>query len=625
MTANPPSQIPHEAANPERLFGNALIRRTYRADGSIVLDSAEPLGPHPRCVTEHLVHWAREAPNRAYLLERSDDGSWSGATYQSALARVERLAGALLEMGTSPSRPLAILCDNSVEHGLLTLAAMHVGIPVAPISPAYSLVSSDFQKLKSIIRLLTPAVIYVDDFVRYAPALEAIQTLHTGIVVASTRRDRSVPDVRQLSDLDRDNLTAVRRAFEAVTPDTVAKVLFTSGSTDAPKGVINTHRMLCANQQAKAQVWPFLETHVPVLVDWLPWNHTFGGNHNFNLVLRNGGTLYIDRGRPLPLQFSHTLANLSEVAPTIYFNVPRGFEMLVPALQDQRALREKFFSRLKLLFYAAASLPQHLWDALNELSASACGKPIPLVSAWGSTETAPLATDCYGEPSGPGVIGVPVPGCELKLEPNGEKLEVSVRGANVFPGYWRRPDLTMRTFDEEGFYRIGDAVRFADESAPERGLLFDGRVAEDFKLTTGTWVSVGELRLRAIAAMVPIAQDVVVAGHDRSEVRVLVFPNIGACRKLCPDLGLNAGPSEIVAHSRVREIVAAGLKSLHDESPATSSHATGALLLTEPPSIDAGEITDKGYINQRAVLNRRKDLAEALFREGHAAVVSLRK
>ena len=358
---------------------------------------------------------------------------------------------------------------------------------------------------------------------------------------------------------------AVASAFDAVTPDTVAKILFTSGSTAEPKGVINTHRMLCSSQQAKAQVWPFLETQPPVLVDWLPWNHTFGGNHNFNLVLRNGGTLYIDGGRPVPSQFARSLENLRDIAPTLYVNVPRGFELLVPALQGDPQLRERFFSRLQLIFYAAASLPSHLWDALIELSIRATGAPVPLVSAWGSTETAPLATDCHFQAPQPGVIGLPVPGCELKLLANGAKWEVRVRGANVFPGYWGEPNLTARHFDEEGFYRIGDAVRFADEAAPERGLVFDGRISEDFKLTTGTWVSVGNLRVRAVAALAPIAQDVVVAGHERSEVRFLIFPNIAACRTLCPDLTHDTPVAEVLAHPRVRAHVAQALAALRHQ------------------------------------------------------------
>jgi feruloyl-CoA synthase len=624
--------------DPTRLFAKAAVSVERRADGSILLNATQPLGKYPRAINEHLVCWAQRAPERAFLLERGSDGSWNGVTYKQALVEVMRIAGALLGLRISPQHPVAILSESSVEHGLLMLAAMHVGIPVLPISSAYSLASSDFGKLKSIIRRTAPAVIYVDNHERYAPALTAIAGLHEASVIIGGKTQQlktaqpsaatygaaqpAVGTIR-FGDFRRDDAAAVARAFEAVTPDTVAKILFTSGSTAEPKGVINTQRMLCSNQQAKAQVWPFLEKQPPVLVDWLPWNHTFGGNHNFNMVLRNGGTLYIDGGRPVPAQFARSLENLRDIAPTLYFNVPRGFELLIPALQGDTQLRERFFSRLQLIFYAAASLPSHLWDALIELSVRATGAPVPLISAWGSTETAPLATDCHFQAPRPGVIGLPVPGCELKLLATGAKWEVRVRGANIFPGYWGEPDLTARQFDEEGFYCIGDAVRFADDSAPERGLVFDGRISEDFKLTTGTWVSVGNLRVRAVAALAPIAQDVVVAGHERSEIRFLIFLNIAACRTLCPDLTHDAPVAEVIAHAGVRARVAQALDALHRETPGSSTHATGALLLSEPPSIDAGEMTDKGYINQRAVLTRRNESVEALFTPGHSALISL--
>jgi feruloyl-CoA synthase len=603
--------------DPARLFAAPATRLTARADGSLLLASPWALGPFPRCLGEHLERWAREAPERPFLLERGGDNAWRGVGYAEALREVRRVAGWLLGNGAAPERPVAILSDNGVEHGLLTLAAMHAGVPAMPVSAAYSLQSRDHAKLRSIIERTSPAVIFVDDYARYAAALAAIRPLHEArLVIGSTSAPADVPAARfdELRPaVSEDRLAA---AYAAIGPDTLAKILFTSGSTDEPKGVLNTQRMLCSNQQARAQVWPFLDGSPPVIVDWLPWSHTFGGNHNFNFVLRNGGTLYVDGGRPVPALFPQTIANLRAVAPTVYFNVPRGYELLLPALQEDAGLRRSFFSRLQLIFYAAASLPQHIWDGLRQLSAEVTGEAVPLVSAWGSTETAPLVTDCHFQATQPGVIGVPVPGCELKLVPGAGKLEVRVRGPNVTPGYWRRPDLTARAFDADGFYAIGDAVRFVDSDRPEHGLLFDGRVAEDFKLTSGTWVHVGALRLRAIAALAPLAQDIVVAGHDRDEVCFLIFPNLPACRALCEGLGAEAPAEDVLAQPAVRARLAAGLAELRRQTPASSMHAARALLLATPPSIDAGEITDKGYINQRAVLTHRRQSVEALYAPG---------
>jgi feruloyl-CoA synthase len=397
----------------------------------------------------------------------------------------------------------------------------------------------------------------------------------------------------------------------AVGPDTVAKILFTSGSISEPKGVINTQRMLCASQQAKAQVWPFLAQTPPVIVDWLPWNHTFGGNHNFNLVLRHGGTLYIDAGKPAPGLFDISVANLREIAPTLYFNVPRGFDMLVAALRTDAALRRNFFSRLQLMFYAGSALPQNLWQALIDLSLQETGQAVPMVTAWGSTETAPLATDCHFQAPRSGVIGLPVPGVELKLVPSGDKLEIRVRGPNVTPGYLGQPELSARAFDEEGYYRIGDAVRFADAARPEAGLVFDGRVAEDFKLSSGTWVNVGAVRIKGIELLAPVAQDIVVTGHDSDAVGFLVFANVPACRALA-GLPADAPAAEALAHAAVREHVRQGLLAMRRLGGGSSSYAARALLMSEPPSVDAGEITDKGYINQSAVLARRATLVDAL-------------
>lgn len=598
--------------DPSKLFAKAAVSVTRRSDGSLLLTSPEPLGEYPRCLSEYLVHWAQTTPETPFLCQRAQDGTWTRITYQAALQETQRIARWLLTQNVSADRPVAILSDNSIEHALLTLAAMHIGVPAMPISPAYSLQSRDFAKLKSIFERAPPGVVYVSEHARYSKALDSVSHLHAATLITSLHVDH-LPEGGSAQ--------SVAAAYARVNGDTVAKLLFTSGSTDEPKGVLNTQRMLCSNTQAKAQVWPFLEAERPVIVDWLPWNHTFGGNHNFNLILRNGGTLYIDAGKPLAGAFQESLRNLREIAPTLYVNVPRGYELLVEALRADDALREHFFSRLQLLFYAAASLPEHLWDALLELSRRTVGEPIALVCAWGSTETAPLATDCYFQADRPGVIGLPVPGCELKLLPDGGRYEVRVRGPLVTPGYWRRPDLTARHFDAEGFYLIGDAVRLADEQHPEAGLVFDGRVAEDFKLTTGTWVNVGQLRMRAIAALAPIAQDVVVTGHDRTEACFLIFPNVTACKALYPTLESCASPDKTLMHPLVRAHVARGLRELYRQAPGSSTHAARALLLTEPPSTDAGEITDKGYINQRAVLTRRRENVEALYSPDHPAVI----
>jgi feruloyl-CoA synthase len=550
-------------------------------------------------------------------------GDWQGVSYAEALRDVHRLGAWLLDQNLSAERPLAILSENSVEHGLLMLAAMHVGIPVAPISPAYSLLSKDFAKLKNIVRTLSPGVIFVGSQSRFALALAAVRELHEAKVVVGSRSSPAEGALALDSLQASGDPGRVARAFAAVSPDTIAKFLFTSGSTDEPKGVITTQRMLCSNQQAILQLWPFVSDG-PILVDWLPWHHTFGGSHNFNLMLKNGGTLYIDGGRPVPEKFDETLANLREVAPTISFNVPRAYDLLVTALRSEDALRKRFFSRLELIFYAAAALPQNLWEALEALSLETLGRKLPMVSSWGLTETAPMATSCHFQADRSGVIGLPIPGCELKLVANSGKLEARVRGPNVAPGYWKRPDLTEKFFDEEGFFKTGDSVRFVDAERPERGLIFDGRIGEDFKLSSGTWVSVGALRVKAIAALAPIAEDVVVTGHDRDEVGLLIFPNVEACQRLCDGISKAARPARILTGAPVRARVAEGLRVLKQEGVGSSSYATRAMLLEEPPSIDANEITDKGYINQRAVLQNRARLVELLYQTPtDTSVVSL--
>jgi feruloyl-CoA synthase len=446
--------------------------------------------------------------------------------------------------------------------------------------------------------------------------LTAVRALHNAEIVADRQPTGSAAAaaVTSWSDiLSTEDDEAVQRAFNSVGADSVAKLLFTSGSTGTPKAVVTTQRMLLVNQQQICQVWPFMHSHVPILVDWLPWSHTFGGSHNFNLVLRFGGTLYLDAGRPVPQRFAQTIANLREVAPTLYFNVPRGFDMLLPVLQDDAGFRDHFFSRLELMFCAAAALPQHVWTGLKDLIARRPSRPIPIVAAWGSTETAPLATSCHFDSPTSGVIGLPVPGVELKLVPRGPKLEVRVKGPNITPGYWKRPDLTAKAFDDESFYVIGDAVRPVDPQDFAFGLLFDGRVSEDFKLSSGTWVNAGAVRLRAIAALAPLVQDAVVTGHDRDWLGLLLFPNIQACREYCRDLPTDAPLGQVLSDPRLRKRIQQGLTDLRQHGTGSSTFAERALLMAEPASIDAGEITDKGYINQRVVLERRHALVEVLY------------
>ena len=600
-------------------FAEVALRTETQPDGSLLISSMQPLLPYARCIGDWLVEWAGKTPRQVFLAERVASG-WRRITYSETLHATRRIGSALLARKLSPQRPVMILSDNGIDHALLALGAMHVGVPVAPVSPAYSLMSRDHAKLKSIFRLLQPGLIYALDNARFAPALQALAS-EAGFADTELVFSNNAPtDVAStlFSELSAElDDAAVDAAFAAINADTIAKFLFTSGSTGEPKGVINTQRMLCSNQQAISQVWPFLADTPPVIVDWLPWNHTFGANHNFNMVLKNGGTLYIDDGKPVPGLVEKTVANLQDVAPTIYFNVPRGFDMLIPFLEQDAALRRNFFSKLQMIFYAAAALPQNLWERLEQLSIRERGERVVMVSAWGSTETAPMVTTVHFPIERAGVIGVPAPGAVVKLVPNATKLELRVRGPNVTPGYWRRADLTEAAFDAQGFYMIGDAGRLVDPQDPSQGIAFDGRIAEDFKLMTGTWVHVGALRIAALAALAPLAQDIVVAGHDREEIGFLIFPNVAACRALCPELpddGENAAPlAQVLNDPRIRSRVRNGMRSLAGDG--SSSLATRALLMEQPPSIDASEITDKGYINQRAVLTQRADLVLKLYSE----------
>ncbi len=595
-------------------FLPAKVGLERRADGTLLMRSPEPLGNYAHCLGEHLERWAVERPDTVFLAQR-DGNDWRRLTFGETRKLVRAIATNLLKRNLSADRPLAILSENSIEHALLALGAMHAGIPVAPVSTAYSLLSRDFRKLRAVFSLITPGLVFADDGERYAQAISALDGFDFDLTVVCNENGLDRPSQAFKSLFESEDSDAVNRAFNSIGPDTVAKFLLTSGSTGEPKAVINTQRMLCSNQQAHAQCWPFLTEEPPVIVDWLPWNHTMAGNNNFGTALVHGGSYYIDDGRPLPGMIERTVRNLREISPTVYYNVPRGYDALLPYLESDEALRRSFFARLKVMLYGGAALPASSWDRLNRVAEAELGKRVAITAGYGSTETAPGLTIVHFEAAHTGIIGLPVPGVTLKMIPAGNagKYELRAKGPNVTPGYWMRDDLTAVAFDDEGFYRMGDAVRLADPDDPAQGIEFAGRVAEDFKLSSGTWVHVGELRVRAIAALAPIAQDIVIAGHDRDEAGFLIFPNLEGCRELCHDLPVTASPRDLCGDDRVRERVRLGMRRLKETGGGSSTYATRALFLIEPPRIDSGEITDKGYINQRAVLECRADLAERLF------------
>jgi feruloyl-CoA synthase len=583
-----------------------------RPDGTLVLRSPEPLGAYPNSLGEMLRHWAATAPERLFLAERAG-GGWRKMTYGEVAAQTAAIAQALLDRGLGPERPVMSLSANSIDLALVKLACLRVGVPFVPVSPAYSLMSRDYAKVAAIAEQVRPGLVYVADGAPFAGALKAAK-LGAAEVVTSGSAPRGMTATPFAALTEAGPTDAVAKAEANVGPDTVAKILFTSGSTGMPKGVINTHRMMCANQQQIVQCWPFLDEAPPVLLDWLPWHHTFGGNHDFNLALRHGGEFWIDDGRPAPGLIERTAANLRDVSPTVYFNVPAGFAALLPFLESDPALAESFFRRLKLILYAGAALPPDLWARLEAVSLKAVGRKVPMTSSWGSTETAPLATSAHFPLDRAGVIGLPVPGTEVKMVPTGSKMELRVRGPNVFPGYFRRPDLNAEAFDEEGFYRMGDAGRFADPDDPAKGIVFDGRVTEDFKLDTGTWVSAGQLRVAALAAATPLLQDAVVCGHDRNYVALLAWPNIAACRSMA-GLAADAPVDAVLAAPQVVAHLREGLRRHNQANPGSSTRIRRLHLMAEPPSIDGNEITDKGYINQRATLERRATLVDLLYRD----------
>jgi feruloyl-CoA synthase len=580
-------------------------------DGVLYARSPTRLGPFPVTLTERLEHWAAAAPDRTFLAARDASGHWRRLSYADMLAHVRGVAQALLDRRLSADRPLVILSGNSLEHAIMAYAAMFAGVTHAPVAPAYSLVSRDYRTLAAVITAMRPGLLFAKEGARFERALARLPGDPVELV---TCEPVAYPGPVTAFDelLATPSTSAVDAAHAAIGPDAIAKILFTSGSTGSPKGVINTQRMLCANQEQLRTVMTFLADEPPVLCDWLPWNHTFGGNHNVGIALYNGGTLYIDDGKPAPGAFDVTVQNLRDVATTAYFNVPKGYEMLLGALEGDAAFARHFFSRLQILFYAAAGLRQDTADAIEDLAVQACGARIPWVTGLGATESAPFAL-CTGPMPVPvaGRIGVPVPGVELKVVPAGSRREARVRGPNITPGYWRDEPLTAAAFDVEGFYRLGDAVGFVDPADPSRGFVFEGRITEDFKLSTGTWVRVGPLRAALLAECGPVVHDLVVAGHDRDDVRLLVFPAVPVCRQLCARPAASA--DEIVDDPLVRETIERRLAAFNVRQAGSSTRVARAVLLAEPPSLDAREVTDKGSLNQRAVLERRAALVEQLF------------
>src|SRR6266478_4093310 len=600
-------------------FGDPAVSIERNSDGTIYLRPKKPLDDYPARITDRLHHWATVAPDRIFMAERDGRRFWRQVTYGELLTASQHIASALLERGLSPERPVVILSGNSIDHALIGFGALYAGIPFCPVSPAYSLVSRDYSKLAYLMKLLTQGLVFADDADKFSEALAA--NVPEGTEIAAAYGAVPGRNLTKLADLMATPLyPGLVAVHDAIGPDTIAKFLLTSGSTGNPKAVINTQRMLCANQVMIRETMAFLKDEPPVIVDWLPWNHTFGGNHNIGLTLYNGGSMYLDTGKPMPGGIEETVRNLREISPTVYFNVPKGYESLLPYLRDDSGLRAKFFHRLHAMFFSGAALSPYVWNGLDELAVQETGFRVPVLTGLGATETAPFFMSVRPATSRSGHVGLPVSGNEAKLVPVNGKLEVRARGPNVTPGYWRQPELTAAAFDDEGFYKFGDALKPADANDLDAGFDFDGRIAEDFKLASGTWVSVGPLRARFIAACAPMVRDVVIAGINRDEVSALVILDLDGCRLINPTLAFD-DLAATAADPLIRDAFRERFFNFFAAATGSSTRITRAILLDTPLSIDRGEVTDKGSINQRAVLDHRGRLIEELYSPTPAAHV----
>ncbi|HEY5048699.1 MAG TPA: AMP-binding protein [Rhizomicrobium sp.] len=592
------------------------VEVTRKANGSIYLRSTYPLGAMHRSIAHLLEARAAEHPKRNLIAERTPLaggglGEWRAVTYGEANAQASAVAQSLLDRGLTPDTPLMVLSGNSIAHAIVMLGAMKARVPVAPVSVAYSLMSADHGKLRHVFDVARPKMIFAEQGPFYARALAALPLDGVEIVTVAPIGDRATTALDNLLHIDAG--PGVTNSMDRIHHATVAKYLFTSGSTGMPKGVIQTHGMMCAviaAQDALRAEEPDPDV-IPQSLEWMPWNHISAGNIGFNNNLNAGGTVYLDAGKPLPGMFDETIRNLREISPLVFGSAPIAFTWLADAMERDAQLRDRFFAKMRFVAYGGATLSQDIYERIQLLSIASTGMRIPLTTMYGATETQGV-TVVHWLTERVGLIGLPLPGITLKLVPNGTKLEVRVKGPTVTPGYLHRPGLTEAAFDEEDFYRLGDAARFVDEDDPLKGLVFDGRVTEDFKLDSGTWVSVGTLRAQAIGAASPLIQDCVVCGHDREFVGLLAWPNLAAAKEIGAD-SARTTPEEIINNPRVKDFLRERFAVLNAGGAGSSTRVRRVMLMLEPPSVDGHEITDKGYVNQGATLERRKNLVELLY------------